>query len=275
MKSYLLARIRVALRNRGVYGILGVMALTSSISIQAAGLCYVAHPVNDVAGKPLPIAPLCRTLEKNLNEFCDEPPLMCGIKIAPRYAQELTLPKWQPIDLHGKLDAIEQLVRQRWSIRVWDEERPILEAGLAGGTLSLKTAEMDWFHLGKRGAVYRIDPGTCQTDNEEILRSRDIDVWNGGFINSRMHLLPSTDLLSAAEQKNSVIDSGEAGDVLLYKGLPFRYAMHTLRQVNSSQEPTLELHVFQAAKGADGGAKPVIFQEGACRFVYRARGSRK
>src|SRR5262245_10014521 len=69
--------------NRCLSGLLGAIALMTSLSIQAAGHCYVAQPVHDVNGKQLPIAPVCRSLEANMNEFCDEPPLMCGIKIAP------------------------------------------------------------------------------------------------------------------------------------------------------------------------------------------------
>jgi hypothetical protein len=258
-----------------------VLALLSAFSVKAAGRCYVAQPVEDENNKTLPIEPACRVLEANLNEFCDEPPLMCGIKIAPKYARDLSLPKWKPVDLHGKIDLVEQTVRARWGSdqkaaqTIWNEERAPFEAGLAAGTLSLKSADLDLLGIGRKLTVYRIDPGTCEKKNQQVLQSRDPGVWNSGFLSSETEVMLSPSATREVTRQYFIGSWRENGDVVLYKNLPLQYWMGSLRHINSSEEPTFELQVWKSLILRQEGREPSIYRTDMYRFEYRASGGTK
>lgn len=78
--------------------IFGASALVVYLGFQgaslAAGHCYRAESLKGPYGEPTsePIEPVCLALERNLNEFCDQPPMVCELKIHPRHARELALP---------------------------------------------------------------------------------------------------------------------------------------------------------------------------------------
>jgi hypothetical protein len=249
--------------------------------VHAAGRCYTAQPVI-LKSKPQPIAPVCRALEANLNELCEQPPPMCALKIAPKYANDLSIPDWKPVDLHGNLDIVEATVRARWNIvpdkqagqRIWDDERPAYEKALAAGTLTVKSAELDLFRIGKKSTAYRIDPGSCEADNRDVLQSMDKEVWNSGFITRTTLVLPSPPAVADIAQAYFIGDVGE-GDVLTYKGLPFRYVMATLQKRNSSQDPTIALIVWQPTTLSQEGSKPSLFQQSVCHIEYQASGDKK
>jgi hypothetical protein len=217
--------------------LLYAFALTAlAPALHAAGHCYTAEAPDEA--KSNPIEPLCRVLEANLNEFCDQPPPVCGIKITSRYAQELSLPQWTPVDLQGKLDLVESTVRAREETRnnrkaaqvTWNEEGPALVAALKAGRLSVKTTQLDLFNVGKALTVYRIDDGACPGDNRKVLRSRDPGVWDSGFHPWNVQVRPAREAYETLQRKYVIADAGNMGDVLLFKGKPYRYSLNTYQK---------------------------------------------
>ncbi len=75
--------------------------------------CYLPKPVL-IDGKERPNEPVCEVLAKNLNRFCDSPPMVCRLKIHPDFSQDLALPDWKPLAHQTDLRRIEEFIRAPW-----------------------------------------------------------------------------------------------------------------------------------------------------------------
>src|SRR5689334_5934975 len=171
--------------------------LAGCSTAEAKKQCYTAVPVDNAQHTP---EPLCRLLEANLNEFCDVPPVVCGMKIAPRYAQQLSIPRWSAVDLRGRPARVEEIVRAfrpatpQGADRVWNEMRHDVEAAIAAGRFTLQTAQVDLFGTGQTLSVFRMDDGACPIENQDLLTSKDPAIWHGGFTSAHtgVYLAPET-----------------------------------------------------------------------------------
>ncbi len=132
--------------------------------------CYLLEPVFDnEKGKLRPIEPVCRVLEQNMNQFCDQLPMVSGLKIAPKFQNLLTLPEWTPLDPEANRSLIEAFIRASWADarlmsdaekdKRWEEERPGIEKAFAEKRIAFSQAQLDLYNLGKNQTVYRLDYG--------------------------------------------------------------------------------------------------------------------
>ncbi len=148
---------------------------TLAALVQTPG-CYTLQPIKD-DGKVRPIEPVCKAMEKNLNRFCDQPPMACGLKIAAEYRQQIILPNWIPLNTEANRRLIEKFMRAPWQDAgitqqdkdaLWEEERPKIEQAFFEKRLSFSTAQLDLYNLGKPQTAYRLDYGDCQTNNPQF-----------------------------------------------------------------------------------------------------------
>lgn len=246
----------------------------------ASGQCYTAIPVDDQDGKELPIDPACRVLERNLNEFCDEPPQVCGIKISPKFAKELTIPKWVPVNLGGKLDLVESIIRSPWegapdqnaSQVVWDDERGKLEAAFRENRLSVSTTKLDFFQLGEEIKGFRLDPGDCESNNSRQLDSRDPDWWNAKLTRPDIKVWPAPEEIRKLRKKYRSLGSAmSGGDILLIRGRPYWYVMYGYYEKDADMTVINSISVDQGINQVMAWSKrPTLSVKNVCDIKYKA-----
>lgn len=223
-----------------------------------------------------PIEPVCRALEENLNEFCDEPPVVCGLLVAPRFAEQITFPAWQPVELDGQLDVVERIFRAQWaSIRsesgkeqVWGEFRSVVEPALRNGRLSLSSAELDLYELGKPYRTYRIDTGVCDVRNAN-LKGPPSASWNLPLADAQVFVFLAPEAVEDIEKtyRNRARSEPE-GDVFLFEGRPYAYTMFGYR--NDGRPVDNLLIVYKGSNDTIGG-RPAIRPTQVCTLKYNYR----
>jgi uncharacterized protein YecT (DUF1311 family) len=160
---------------------------------------------------------MCRQFERNLNLFCDQPPMVCGFNIDPKYAEDFKRPKWEDLDPGKNFDLVEEIARSHLRAlpkcdavcveKSWKERRTQFVSAIAAGRLSLSQARFDLNHDGKVETVLRLSALTeCLADNPE-----------------RYYIAPSFTLMvmdekSRREDANFASVNNEGVDVLLYQG---------------------------------------------------------
>src|SRR5882757_3736259 len=107
----------------------------------AADQCYRTIPIDENM-RPLPIKPMCSMVEANLNEFCNSPPPLCEMKVAPKFSKHIVLPKWTPVDLKGSLSLVEATMKApsgsaSIADTFWNEVRSDLETAFQEKRLSV------------------------------------------------------------------------------------------------------------------------------------------
>lgn len=241
---------------------------------EPSGGCYTAVPIRDAGLNDLPIEPVCRVLEQNLNQFCAEPPLVCGIKIAPQFESELTLPTWTPVDLGGRLDLVEATVRAQWQGTtptapdvIWAERQPALERALAEERLSVSSAEIDLFQVGRPSRLYRIDPGDCEINNGERLRPDRPDYWDQRLVWSGVRVLPTAESLAQLLETFRMLGRETPnGDALLFRGRAYTYLM------SGNTYPADVDNRVMVNRGINYTipSGPTLFFENVCEIKYRS-----
>src|SRR5712691_10186788 len=63
--------------------------------------------------------PLCRELEKNLNEFTNQPPMVCERKFSSKY-KDFRRPDWRLLPTEDAIQAVLAIERARFSPGVFD-----------------------------------------------------------------------------------------------------------------------------------------------------------
>lgn len=258
-----------------------VLSALSGTVVNAEGHCYKAQPLGGPFGEPKSnqIEPVCRALERNLNEFCDQPPMVCELKIHPKYARDLSLPIWKPVHLGGDFGLLEELIRAPWqsapdpnaASKILEEVRPGIEAAFAEGRLKASTSEIDLYQTGTRVKIYRYDLGDCAQKNpfsngmgnhnwEVALKSPEI----------RNYLAPES--YSALGLRYYLLPGGSplAGEVFFFRGKAFTYYMFGFQRkgVNPNLPPINEVRVDQGINFQLNG-KPTIFLRNVCELNYQ------
>jgi hypothetical protein len=231
------------------------LCLAPNVSAHAAGNCYKAEPVKGPDGKPIAklIEPVCRALEKNLNEFCDEPPLVCSLKIHPKYRRTLALPKWETVELDGGMALVEEFIRAPWktahdqqaSQRIWDDERPGLEAAFQEGKLRVATSHLDLYQTGKPDKVYMLDLSSdCEQKNSH-LTSNDRSEWAGEFESPKRRVYYAPETIHSLERHfQSLFLTGLYGEIFLFRGKTFTYSIASYWPRYDSQRRVPVIGVF-------------------------------
>lgn len=240
--------------------------------------CYVPQPILDSDGNVKPIEPVCQAMEENLNQFCDQPPMVCELKVAPEFRQQITFPNWTPLDPEKNRELIEEFLRTPWQVeskqyeieeKIWQEEKPKIENALATKSLSFSKSELDLYNLGKAQAAYRIDYGTCYRDNSHLndknawgvpLRSAPIKIQYGPEIIGYI-LKQSFDFVS---ERSPLL-----GEVIIYGGKTYSYGMSGYSKPDSSVSENWLYINHHASWINPVNNKVTLTMSNTCRFDYR------
>ena len=198
--------------------------------VQTPG-CYTLQPVkND--GKVRPIEPVCKAMEKNLNQFCDQPPVACGLKIAPEFRGKIILPHWTPMDHpEGYLGLIEEFIRMPWQEphipqqeveTLLQEELTKIEQALTENRLSFSTAELDLYNLGKPQTAYRLDYGDCQIRNPQFA---DRKHWNRAIQLAAVKIQIAPESAKTLFKQYFTVEETIHGNIFIYDGKTYSYLM--------------------------------------------------
>jgi len=247
----------------------------------SAGRCYKAEPVKGSDGKAIQklIPPVCRALEANLNEFCDQPPMVCELKIHPRHARELSLPKWEPVDLDGSVSLLEELIRAPWKNsvdptaggRIWEDARPDIEGAFNEGRLRVSTARLDLYQTGIKAKTYRYDLGDCRQKNKYLELTNEGGAWEVRLRPAEVHVeLGSEEYWALEKLYSPLARSSFASDIFLFRGQPFSYYMFGFTGEGESPDslPHNEVRVDQGKNYLLRG-EPTTFFNNVCHLKYQ------
>lgn len=204
--------------------------------------CYTLEPpLKDENGKRPAIEPICRVVEKNLNRFCDQPPMVCGFRIAPEFRDRFTLPQWTPLDPEANRALIEDFMRAPWQDaksmtqeeknKMWELDRPDIEKALAEKRLTFSQAELDLYNLGKRQTAYRLDYGNCEANNPQL---KERDKWGWEIQHAPVKIQHAPEIIRLLFKRYDPLHVGIIGDVFLYAGQIYTFVMHG--KANPSEE---------------------------------------
>ena len=138
----------------------------------AAGQCYrFGRDFND-NNFALNKAPVCKALLQNFNEYCDEPPMVCELRIHPKFSKLLSRPNWKRISPTPSIEDIERFITapedaaEGVSETMWAFWRPKIESALQHGTLTMDEADVDLLNRGQKERVLRVQTGECTSENQ-------------------------------------------------------------------------------------------------------------
>jgi hypothetical protein len=229
---------------------------------------------------------MCLELEKNLNEFCGEQPMVCALKISPRYPK-LTLPKWTALDVERNMDLIERLVRGsllhtvKHSPRASDYNWAMLRDRIAkyapAGQASLSRARIDLANGGAREVIYRVDTGLCPDLNfgtaandpewKEIianLKSDERHIKTDPLVFSERHaqILDNPEWRALAESGSEPFEAAyeltDVADIFYYEGRAFKFEWDSgprVQEVNTFRDKWPE-------------TTDSVYQVTVCQFKY-------
>lgn len=113
---------------------------------------------------------LCRDLERNLNTFKDEPPMVCGIRINPDF-EDFDVPDWEPMQAKDHVNLLKQLFWEqnihkggytpKAVAKEWKKYKFVLAEKISLGTVHLWKAQFDIDHDGKMDAVIKVADDQC------------------------------------------------------------------------------------------------------------------
>lgn len=118
--------------------------------------------------------PVCRKLGKNLNRFCDKPPMRRELAIHPDFSKDFAFPKWEDLDPQANI-ALAAEAHRSWAVvahdckakcdteereRQWQLVRAQFLEAARQGCLRFSRARIDINHDGKKELVFRL-VGNC------------------------------------------------------------------------------------------------------------------
>jgi hypothetical protein len=252
-----------------------VGAIVMAADAQLAGSCYTAIPLTDQAGNAIPIEPVCRVLEQNLNQFCEEPPLVCGLKISPQFRDRIERPVWTPVSTDNGVGLVESIVRAQWGRfglsssfdRIWEERRPIIEESVQEGRLRVSSAAIDLFQVGRSVEAYRIDPGDCEIKNAHILEKRRS--WDERVTEAGVRVVPTPEAFDELLETFKQLSPDEPyGDILLFGGTAYTYRMSG----NTWPAAVDNRVVVDQGINDESLGGPTLSMRNVCEIRYRSTG---
>jgi uncharacterized protein len=252
------------------------------------GGCYTLEPIldNGKTGKVLPIEPVCEVLEKNLNRFCDQPPMVCGLKVAPAFRDKITFPTWTPIESKDNLALIEAFIRAPWQDgsndgsdqRRWDENRADIEQAIKEKRLTFSQANLDLYNLGQAQPAYRLDYdyGNCEASNPGLNERRQWEVLRIHPVSVQIQHAP--DVVRKIFSQYRPLQHGPLGEVLLFEGKVYDYGMgsHEPEQHASDDAETAQNRPWYIGFGVNRHERwsnlrgdVLLHMNNICRFQYQ------
>lgn len=210
--------------------LVAVLALVLTTVAAQARDCYVNRSLvrND---KTLPIEPVCRAMAKNLNRFCDQPPMVCGLKIHHAYQRQFSLPEWKPVPPDMAL--IEAFIRAPWRMpqttqfedNAWNREKRQVTAALADNRLQFAAAQVDIYNLGKKELTYRLDFGDCETKNPQVNQPATQNTWGYPLADHLPGIGHAPEVVRRLFSRYEPIESTIDGDLFIFRGSVYAYGM--------------------------------------------------
>ena len=202
------------------------------IDLQAQpGQCYVPQPILDADGKVEPIRPIYQAMEKNLNQFCFQPPMVCELKVAPEFQKQITMPDWTPLDPKENYGFMEKLFRTPLLVnsksddlekKIWLRKKAEIDAAMAAGTLTLSKGLVDLYNLGEAQEAYRVDYGNCKINNPYLDNPEE---WGVSLKFNQIDIQHSPEVINKIFTKYYPIDSSPINDGFLFNGKTYSYYM--------------------------------------------------
>lgn len=248
-----------------------------SVQVETKG-CYTLQPIPDSDGKKVrPIEQVCEVMEINLNKFCDQPPVACGLKIAPEYQHQIFLPNWAPLNADANRGLIEKVIRAPWQDAhisqqeknaLWEEERLKIDQAFSEKRLSFSVAQIDLYNLGKRQLSYRLDYGDCEARNPQF---KNREQWGYAINSAPVQIQPAPGITRELFRQYFPLDRSPLSEVFLYGGKTYSFWMHG--KSNPSEEgPHADNWLVIDRLGLKiypGDTKLTLFKTNACRFSYQ------
>jgi uncharacterized protein YecT (DUF1311 family) len=237
--------------------------------------CYwLEPPIKDDSGKRPPVEPICRVMEQNLNQFCDQPPMACGLKIAPQFSQWFTLPTWTPVE-NVNPALIEEFLRAPWmdtSIKkekkdaLWEEDRPKVEAAFAEKRLTFLQAQLDLYNLGKAQTAYRLDYGNCQANNPQL---NDPTQWGMAIHYAEIQIQYKPDIVRPLFKEYFPLQHESHHEVFLFDGKTYSYVMHGTTNPAIAPDDNWMVVNRHEQKTYKGESQPTLLMKNICIFNYQ------
>ena len=236
--------------------------------------CYwLEPPKKNETGKRASIEPICHVMEENLNQFCDQPPMACGLKIAPQFSQQFTLPGWTPIDPEANRTLIEEFLRAPYegfrkqdADAVCAEEQPKLKTAFANKRITFSQARLDLYNLGKVQTVYRLDYGNCQADNPQL---KNPSQWGWAIRYAKIRTQYSPDIIRPLFQQYFPMDDGYFNEVFLYEGKAYDYILGGPVNPETGLGENQMVVNRHEQKTYKGDKRPVLLINNICIFNYQ------
>lgn len=259
-----------------------VLCAAFTMPAEATGACYKARPLTGPTGEPITdrIEPVCKALADNLNEFCDEPPMVCHLKIHPKYAKTMALPEWKSVNLRGSLALVERFVRAPWEglgdprapDRIWQEERAESRVALKEGRLRLSTSRLDLYQTGRSDQVYMLDRnGDCEQKLMPQFKSSDRTTWPEEFISPRRTVQYTPDALTSFKKEFWLFSHGGLnGELFIFEGKTFTYSIASgwPRRERWRPRPVITAVVFQGTNFLLNN-RQTIDARPVCELIYQ------
>jgi uncharacterized protein len=253
---------------------------TLAALVQTPG-CYTLQPIKE-GKKVRPIEPVCEVMEKNLNRFCDQPPMACGLKIAPEYRQQIILPNWIPLNTEANRGLIEEFMRAPWQDAgipqqdkdvLWEEERPKIEQAFFEKRLSFSTAQLDLYNLGKPQTAYRLDYGDCQTNNPQFT---DREQWGKAIQPAPVKTHYNPKIALALFQQYFSVQREALREILVFNGKTYDFVMGG-NNSNLEESPAENRFVVNRheLRNYSSTKNPSLDVENICIFNYKPLGASK
>ena len=240
--------------------------------------CYTLQPIVD-GQKVKPIEPVCTAMEKNLNQFCDQPPMACGLKIAPEFRQQITLPEWTPLDARASRGLIEEFIRAPWQDAtslsqqekdaLWEEDRPEIEQALAEKRLSFSSAQLDLYNLGQSQKAYRLDLGDCESKNADFANPK---FWGEKIDAASIRIQFAPEVAKPLFDQYFTVEKTIFGNAFIFAGKTYSYYMHGKANYVNEDEPPAEnwLEVFRNETWTNPGNNKIsLSRDYICNFNYQ------
>lgn len=130
---------------------------------------------------------LCKQWVQNLNLSCDQPPMVCNLKVHPSMKHLFSEPNWQHLDPVAEFKWVETVYRAQWFVlpeevaaqsqphqrtsRSWKEIEPEILRKAETGRLKLSRAKFNPLNIPGYGdpIVYRVDDLDCDPQIAEAL----------------------------------------------------------------------------------------------------------
>lgn len=199
-----------------------------------AATCYTSAPLMDVDGNPRPIEPVCKALLKNLNQFCDQPPMACALKISPQFKHVFALPKWEAMDPQANRALIKDFLWAPYTIprnnqndaldkQIRDEQLAGINAAFSAKRIRFYKSQLDLYNLGKKQIAYRLDYGDCKLKNPQLKRSSNH--WDEAISSSFVKTQQAPDVVRKLFRQYQPIGFGPLYEAFIYKNTTYSFVM--------------------------------------------------